>query len=516
MNKILPAILILIIPSLIFAGAYFYGNTIQYLGPSNSLNGNFYLSSYNENTIFLEMYKVNVPMKGFILTLLQGKELSTYKNNFQFIKTIKYTPNGKSLNKRIDLPHSTGIYYLRLTNSNKYLAHSYAFVSNLKAININDGIKKYLYIRNSVNGKPVNKAIIFISNRNSNKIIQLQTHNYKVDLSKYDYSNLYVCTDNSFTSLYNYVSSSNKFSTYITTDRPIYRPGQKINFKGFFLEKSQNKYQSISNKEFEVKVYNPNNSIIYDKKLKTNNFGTITGSLITNPNAFIGYYTIKFIYGKYRFNGGFYVQAYKKPNFSIKITSDKNYYVYKDKMNYKISLKYFNDQPVVGAKVSVYLYANENDRYYYNHSSKLIYYNSFMTNSKGEINIPVLLNEKINGYCSMDVVAVDETQMEVEKSYSVKTYQGNVSIKFDKYYYNVKPNKKFNVSFNVTDLDKNSLSGTAIASFCGRSYKTEVVNGKGSFEFVTKDIGNYPLIVKFKGCIHFDIRFFVFWHILYW
>jgi uncharacterized protein YfaS (alpha-2-macroglobulin family) len=373
------------------------------------------------------------------------------------------------------------------------------FVSNLKAININDGTKKELYIRNSINGEPINEATVFLSNRNSNKIIQLKIHNYKVDLSKYSYSNVYICTDNSFTSLYNYVSSSNNFSVYITTDRPIYRPGQKVNFKGFFLEKSQNKYQSISNKEFEVKVYNPNNSIIYDKKLKTNDFGTIVGSLIINPNAFIGYYTIKFIYGSYHFSGGFYLQAYKKPNFSIKITSDKDYYIYKDKMNYTISLKYFNDQPVVGAKVTVYLYANEND-YYYDHSSKLIYYNSFVSNSKGEIDLPVSLNEKINGYCSMDVVAVDETQMEVEKNYSVKVYQGDVSINFDKYYYNVKPNEKFNVGFNVTDLEKNPLSGTAVASFCGKSYKTEVVNGKGNFELITKDIGNYPLIIKFKNC----------------
>ncbi len=497
MKKI--SVLLILLPSFIFAGAYFYGNTIQYLGPNNSLNGNFYFAAYKENIVYLESYEVNVPIKEFVNSLLKGDNVSKiYANKFIFLKSEKYVQNGKYTNKKINLPKKIGIYYFKITNSNKFLASSFIFISNLKAININDGERKLIYLRNSETGDEVPKATVILAD--DNKFTKLNLSNGVIDLSKFDYSNVYIYTDKAFTALYNFVRGNSKFAVYITTDRPVYRPGQKINFKGFFLERKIGKFKSISNQKMEVKVKDPNGSLIYDKSMKTNSFGTTNGSLILGNDAYVGYYSLIFSFGKYHFNSGFYVQAYKKPDFSINITSDKKTYIYKDKMNFTISLKYFNEQPVVGAKTAVYVYIDKDDFSYYNQDSKLIYYNDFITDSNGKIHLPIILSEKSDGKCRIEVVASDETQREIDKTYSVKIYQGNVDFKFERNFYNVKPNKKFEVNFEARDLKGNPLSGTLSATFCGKKYETNIENGHGYLSLIAKSIGNYPLVVKFKGC----------------
>ncbi len=491
-------VLILLLPSIIFASAYFYGNTIQYLNPQETLNGQLYFSAYKESEIYLEIYRVNISAVDFLKNLLYN---TINKKELIFLKTEKYTITQKHISKKIILPPKTGIYFLKITNSNKFLASTYVFISEIKLININDGEEKYLYLRSTKDGSPVKNAAIFLTTRSS-KIVKLNLKNGFINVSKYEYSNVYACTNNSLTTAYNYSSPSSLFAVYITTDRPVYRPGQKVNFKGYFLQNLKNSYKSISDQEMEVKISDPNGTIIYDKKSTTNEFGTLNGSLYLPKSAYLGYYSIKFYYGKYHFSGGFIVQAYKKPTFYITIKSDKEEYIYRDNMNYTISLKYFNDQPVVNAKASVYVYADSNNYGYYNQSSKLLYYNSLTTNSKGIIKLPITLSEKMDGDCRIEVVASDETQREIDKTYSVKIYQGNIRFKFDKPYYSVKPNKEFNVGFKAFTLKGTPLSGTIQATFCGKRYTAKVKNGVGKLRLKTTSIGNFPLLIKFKDCLY--------------
>ncbi|QSH41773.1 MG2 domain-containing protein [Lentisphaerota bacterium ZTH] len=138
---------------------------------------------------------------------------------------------------------------------------------------------------------------------------------------------------------------------YCITDRPIYRPGQTVNFKYWLRMVGYGKTNYLSgmaNKEVEVVISSPRRKI-FDKKLTTDNFGALDGSFVLPSDADLGEYTI------YLKNVGGYVnfrvEEYRKPEFEVKVAAVGKNYMLGDKMKVKIHADYFFGAPVKNALV---------------------------------------------------------------------------------------------------------------------------------------------------------------------
>ncbi|MCM4159262.1 hypothetical protein FHG64_17390 [Antarcticibacterium flavum] len=121
--------------------------------------------------------------------------------------------------------------------------------------------------------------------------------------------------------------------TMLYLDRAIYRPGQKVFFKGVLLQYKKGKTTAVPNTYVEVFVDDPNGEEIQTFRLLTNKFGSFNGEFRLPPKGITGEFEIyaeedyeeeSLFWNKIYENGDYYdsrlsfsVEEYKRPTFEV-------------------------------------------------------------------------------------------------------------------------------------------------------------------------------------------------------
>jgi len=131
-------------------------------------------------------------------------------------------------------------------------------------------------------------------------------------------------------------------------DRSIYRPGQKIFFKGISFKINENESLEITpNIETTVEFYNTNGEKVDSLKVKSNSFGSFSGSFAVPENVLNGQMSIRNNSGQAYFN----VEEYKRPKFEARFNPVNGAF----KVNQNIELKglafSFAGAPLINADV---------------------------------------------------------------------------------------------------------------------------------------------------------------------
>lgn len=138
--------------------------------------------------------------------------------------------------------------------------------------------------------------------------------------------------------------------TFVITDRPVYRPNQKVKFK-FWIRKAQYDMKDISNfanRAFTVEIRNAKGDKVLEKSYTSDEFGGIAGEYELPDDAALGNYHI-FVK---RYGGGYFrVEEYKKPEFEVTVEAPSEPVKLGDKITAEIKAKYYFGAPVVEAKV---------------------------------------------------------------------------------------------------------------------------------------------------------------------
>jgi uncharacterized protein YfaS (alpha-2-macroglobulin family) len=66
------------------------------------------------------------------------------------------------------------------------------------------------------------------------------------------------------------------YNNYLYTDRPIYRPGQTVNFKGILRKENDVKYSLPDVTKVHITIYSPNSEIV-DEDFNVSELGTYFG-----------------------------------------------------------------------------------------------------------------------------------------------------------------------------------------------------------------------------------------------
>ena len=152
------------------------------------------------------------------------------------------------------------------------------------------------------------------------------------------------------------------FKGYIYTDRPVYRPEQDVKFKAILRTEKNSALSFASDKEIKVVINDTQGTEVYKETLKTDEFGTISGGFTLEEEPPLGVY---YIYctdpDGQQATGSFKVEEYRKPEFEITLTPEKEKYIQGDNMTFNVDVNYYFGAPVPDTEFTYEIYRD----YYY-------------------------------------------------------------------------------------------------------------------------------------------------------
>jgi len=150
----------------------------------------------------------------------------------------------------------------------------------------------------------------------------------------------------------------------LVTDRPIYRPGDIVQFKGYVRLLQHSAFTIPSPGEVDITVQDPDNNKVTELTAHSNAHGSFSGEWETGSQLKPGVY--QFVIDVAGLNQTFNVMVatYRKPEFSVAVSSDRPRYDFGDHAALKVHCEYYYGAPVVGASVELTVYRNPRWSYY--------------------------------------------------------------------------------------------------------------------------------------------------------
>ncbi|MDD2908711.1 MAG: MG2 domain-containing protein [Candidatus Gracilibacteria bacterium] len=150
--------------------------------------------------------------------------------------------------------------------------------------------------------------------------------------------------------------SSNKDFLYLYTERPLYRPGDTVFFKGILRQFNFEGYKKSNSKTAKLKILTENYVFFKELDIKLDENSNFSGKFELPKDMNLGKYKFEFYEsGKQdsTYNDGqFFVEEYKKPVFKININSDKKDTVIGDSIKIKFDSEYYFGGRLAGAHYS--------------------------------------------------------------------------------------------------------------------------------------------------------------------
>jgi len=370
-----------------------------------------------DEDLFLDIKRNNYRAEEIIKKLIKAKALKKWKvtlpddGDFRDHSTELTVPGLKKGFYAIFAQTKENLSYKDLNKGNAAF-YTITTVSNLSVISsfTDNGAK--LFVADRETGKPIKGAKIkaFV-NEYSNWKSKYVTK--KIDSARTDadgiadvsggsrrYYRSFITVEKSGEMIYSELYMSRRYkqragtSTYFFTDRAIYRPGQKIFFKGIMVSFDKNrKPKVVSNRKTLVRFYDVNGQQTAKLKLKTDKFGSFHGSFSAPEGVLNGSMRIQNEFASKYIS----VEEYKRPKFETEILPTEKSFRLGDKVEVKGDAKSYSGFPLSEAKVSwtvtrstyfPYMYWGYGYGYgAYNSGSVVVSNGEAVTDSKGEYKI---------------------------------------------------------------------------------------------------------------------------------
>ncbi|MGD2207227.1 MAG: Ig-like domain-containing protein, partial [Anaerolineae bacterium] len=147
------------------------------------------------------------------------------------------------------------------------------------------------------------------------------------------------------------------YAGYLYTDRPIYRPGQTVYFKGIVRADDDAQYTVPAEiEELTVKVNDPQGKVLYEKTLPLSDMGTLYDELTLDAEAALGgyYLAIEDPERDLFVSTSFRVAEYEAPEFQVSVETDPppgRGYLNGETINVSAEATYYFGGPVAEADV---------------------------------------------------------------------------------------------------------------------------------------------------------------------
>lgn len=246
----------------------------------------------------------------------------------------------------------SGYYLVVAEGNNGTISSTPIMITNLGVITKLSSNQIIVFSVHMQKGLPIPKTRVMISDSKNSKIVYTNANGYvSIPLNKSwnkdqiqikAYSRLFGHT---FTYAKASPYSDAKYYAYIATDKPIYKNTHKVKWFSIIRYYENGSYLPLKNTEINYSILSPDREIIYNGKMKTDSFGKATESF-NLPGKSSGIFHIILDVKGEKHQGDFLVKDYVKPKLSVQIKTEKNSYLYTEKIRGIISAKYiYGDIP---------------------------------------------------------------------------------------------------------------------------------------------------------------------------
>jgi hypothetical protein len=261
-----------------------------------------------------------------------------------------------------------------------------------------------------------------------------------------------------------WASERERTKYFIYTDRPVYRIGDTVYYK-IIGKTRKEKFEAVTASPVYYKITNRSmNKKMEEGSGQLDEWGTYHGKFVIPKTANLGDFYItaghdeKNIFG----SGLFYVEQYRKPEFSVEINPSKDFFINGETAEFKVESKYFFGAPLKGALVRYRFYEtmlNDSEGYSDDQdNSQRSYYRVKLEGEKfsDENGIAVLKldsgNFPYDREITVEASVVDASNVSITSTRKIRIGRGEFYIQIEPAMHFFEKNEKKPV--NITTLDQ--------------------------------------------------------------
>jgi hypothetical protein len=147
------------------------------------------------------------------------------------------------------------------------------------------------------------------------------------------------------------VKLGRSWQVILSTDRPVYQPGQSLLFRSLALRQPDRR--PVGGQKAVFTVTDPKGNKIFQEEKSTSRFGIASAELPLAEEITEGTYQVECRVGESQGGTTVEVKKYALPKFKVAVTTDRNYYKPGETIRLKVRADYFFGKPVADMEVSV-------------------------------------------------------------------------------------------------------------------------------------------------------------------
>ncbi|MBZ5598410.1 MAG: alpha-2-macroglobulin [Acidobacteriia bacterium] len=292
-------------------------------------------------------------------------------NSRQLVARWRQAMGSQLLSENLPVPLdalNSGVYVVEATEGT-LRAYTVILVSEMAMVTKSAPGQVLAYVVDRRSGQPVpNASIVVWANRKELARMQTDAQGLAQTSVKYErpglneegawLENVWILAqhgdDPAIVAPYSFNLSSNPSEDwvgYIYTDRPVYRPGHTVHFKGIVRNHNGERYAVPAGTKVQAQITDQNGKQLFQQDLTLSPFGTVHGDFDVPQAAALGYYSITLRHEQAVMAGGFNVEEYKKPEYQVKVTPEKARVLQGDIIKATIEARYYFGEPVASGKV---------------------------------------------------------------------------------------------------------------------------------------------------------------------
>ncbi|MBN1899638.1 MAG: hypothetical protein JW827_12755 [Spirochaetes bacterium] len=316
-----------------------------------------------------------------------------------------------------------------------------------------------VYTSHFENGKPIKNIKLSLFDKDKNPVKTLYTDKNGLAFASISQNDLFILAESkernySFYDPRFYPVTARDVYTYMYTDRPVYRGGDTVNFKGIIRRYSNDRYYVKTDPSISIEVVDSQGKVINKFNVSSRPTGSFDGHFVLPDDSVTGrYIIIADIDGK-RFEAEFKVEYYQKPEFEVKVRPRKELYIAGEKVKAEVSARYYFGEPLKEGRVQYSVYktgfkddewVSEKDKEFYLSVEEMTYAQMELVDqgeerldSRGRATLSFNTGKEDSPYYyKIQAVVIDETGVKISGSSRTRVVPADLKIRIrsDKFIY---------------------------------------------------------------------------------
>lgn len=256
-----------------------------------------------------------------------------------------------------------GVYYVEARAKGQMAGAAFT-VTRLGLIAKADSRNVMGYVADLKTGEPVGQAYVTFYPSNGSSIVGATDQDglvqYPITAARSGSLVASVGRSHASVSVSAYGGDAESTKVFAYTDRPVYRPGDTVEYKGIARIQTRSGYDLVSAGTASTEIRNPMGDVIYRAAHPISDLGSFAGSFTFSPEAPPGYYDlIHTVNGQQQYSG-IEVVAYRKPEFAVTVTPTQRYFIIGDQAEFDVEVRYYFGAPVQNAEVTCWVSIQDN------------------------------------------------------------------------------------------------------------------------------------------------------------